>query len=116
GSRPDRQRAKKWDIERSSRQLHLHQSTLLDGVVHGNINNGGNGNFILNTREPDNEIFRISPPRVVASPLQHGSNSQERPQTSDPSDVSISPGIEVETDAYNSENDETSDLDTPDHE
>ncbi|CAG8583215.1 11344_t:CDS:10 [Funneliformis mosseae] len=85
-------------------------------VVHGNINNGGNGNFILNTREPDNEIFCIPPLRVVASPLQHGSNSQERPQTSDPSDVSISPGIEIETDAYNSENNETSDLNTPDHE
>ncbi|GBC22675.2 uncharacterized protein OCT59_026886 [Rhizophagus irregularis] len=68
-SRPDRQRAKKKDTDRTHRQLHLHQSTLLDGIVHGNINNGGSGTFILNNRVPaeDDEISDILIPTHLTS-------------------------------------------------
>ncbi|CAI2175888.1 19775_t:CDS:2 [Funneliformis geosporum] len=88
--RPDRQRAKKWDTDRTHRQLHLHQSTLLDGIVHGNINNGGSGTFILNNRVPaeDDENFRYPYSNVSYSP-------QHDPETEDS---------------------ETRDLDIPDHE
>ncbi|CAG8478233.1 15187_t:CDS:2 [Funneliformis caledonium] len=61
-----------------------------------------------------------SPSRAVTPPLQHNSHSQsQRPQIPSPSDPSISPEFEKETDVYNSENDddlERSDFDTSDHE